>query len=35
MQLNDNPLLVYLDAIQVQRARESKKGSKIDGDAYR
>jgi hypothetical protein len=33
MQMNNNPLLVYLDAIQVQRARESKKGNKIDGDA--
>ncbi len=35
MQMDDNPLLVYLDVIQIQHARESKKGSKIDGDASR
>jgi hypothetical protein len=35
MQMDDNPLLVYLDGIQVHRARETKKRRKVDGKASR
>ncbi len=33
MQIDNNRLLMYLDAIQIQRGRESKKRRKIDGNA--
>jgi hypothetical protein len=35
MQMHENCLLLDLDAIQVQRRRESKKRRKIDGKASR
>ena len=35
MQMDDECLIMHLDAIQVQRGREAKKSSKIDGNASR